>query len=141
MVSLIGHLGHDDASCVTGEGIIEWKEALDRQGVGGRTIREVYLAAAKVVFGWAVENRKLVANPAIGVTLTIRLPGGPKSRCSSGLLPCCGWIGPTNTFLRCCWPFPIGNWKPRLPRPRRLALTLGRLKPILGPANVACDGI
>jgi integrase len=54
---------------------------LDRQGVGGRTIREVYLAAAKVVFGWAVENRKLVANPATGVT--VRVPKRQKLRGAS----------------------------------------------------------
>ncbi len=47
-------------------------------GVSGRTIREVYLAAAKVMFAWAVENRKLTANPATGVS--VRVPKRVRSR-------------------------------------------------------------
>ncbi|WP_375188530.1 site-specific integrase [Sphingobium yanoikuyae] len=61
---LIAHLGHDEPRRITVDDVIGWKEALARRGVSGRTIREVYLAAAKVVFAWAVENRRLDTNPA-----------------------------------------------------------------------------
>jgi integrase len=40
----------------------------------------VYLAAAKVVFAWAVENRRLDANPALGVSVRVpkrHRPRGP----------------------------------------------------------------
>ena len=61
---LIAHLGHDEPRRITVDDVIGWKEALARRGVSGRTILEVYLAAAKVVFAWAVENRRLDTNPA-----------------------------------------------------------------------------
>nr|WP_314472289.1 site-specific integrase [uncultured Sphingomonas sp.] len=77
---LVDHLGHDEPRRISADDIIGWKEALARQGASGRTIREVYLAAAKVVFAWAVENRKLDANPAAGVSVRVpkrHRPRGP----------------------------------------------------------------
>ncbi|WP_313809308.1 hypothetical protein [Sphingobium sp.] len=71
VAGLIAHLGHDDANRITTDDIIGWKEALAGQGVAGRTIREVYLAAAKVVFAWSVENRKISMNPAKDVTVRV----------------------------------------------------------------------
>lgn len=77
---LVDHLGHDEPRSISADDIIDWKEALARQGASGRTIREVYLAAAKVVFAWGVENRKLDANPAAGVSVRVpkrHRPRGP----------------------------------------------------------------
>lgn len=77
---LVEHLGHDEPCRITADDIIGWKEALARQGASGRTIREVYLAATKVVFAWAVENRKLDTNPAAGVSVRVpkrHRPRGP----------------------------------------------------------------
>ncbi|MBZ9649418.1 site-specific integrase [Sphingobium sp. 3R8] len=77
---LVDHLGHDEPRSISADDIIGWKEALARQGASGRTIREVYLAAAKVVFAWGVENRKLDANPAAGVSVRVpkrHRPRGP----------------------------------------------------------------
>ncbi|HUD90817.1 hypothetical protein [Sphingobium sp.] len=71
IASLISHLGHDDANLITADDIIGWKEALARDGIAGRTIREVYLAAIKVVLGWSVENRKIAVNPATDVTVRV----------------------------------------------------------------------
>jgi len=78
---LTGHLGHDDGGRVCADDIIRWKEALADQGVSGRTIREVYLTVSKVVFAWAVENRKLDTNPAAGVS--VRVPKRVRSRGAS----------------------------------------------------------
>ena len=78
VVGLIDHLGHDDASRITPDDIIDWKEALSGQGIAGRTIREVYLAAVKVVFAWSVENRKMSLNPAKDVT--VRVPKAVRMR-------------------------------------------------------------
>jgi integrase len=80
IVHLIEHLGHDEARHVIADNIIGWKESLAGRNVGGRTVREVYLAAAKVVFAWAVENRKLDINPAAGVSVRVpkrHRPRGP----------------------------------------------------------------
>ncbi|MDZ7893516.1 MAG: hypothetical protein U5M50_00275 [Sphingobium sp.] len=80
MAHLVDHLGHDEPRRISADDIIGWKEALARQGASGRTIREVYLAAVKVVFAWGVENRKLDANPAAGVTVRVpkrHRPRGP----------------------------------------------------------------
>lgn len=78
IANLTRHLGHDEALRVSADDIVDWKEALMAQGVSGRTIREVYLAAAKVMFAWAVENRKLAANPATGIS--VRVPKRVRSR-------------------------------------------------------------
>ena len=71
MVDLVRHIGHEDASRYTADDIVSWKEALADRGVSGRTIREVYLAAVKVVLGWSVENRKIAANPATGISVRV----------------------------------------------------------------------
>jgi integrase len=71
IVHLAEHVGHKEPCRITADDIIGWKGALARQGVSGRTIKEVYLGAAKVVFGWAVQNRKVEANPASGVTVRV----------------------------------------------------------------------
>lgn len=78
IVNLTHHLGHDEALRVSADDIVDWKEALMDPGVSGRTVREVYLAAAKVVFAWAVENRKLATNPATGIS--VRVPKRVRSR-------------------------------------------------------------
>lgn len=74
---LVAHLGHDNAAAVTPENIVEWKEALlcDRSQ---RTVREVYLAAVKAVYGWGIENRRLKENPATGIS--VRVPKERKLR-------------------------------------------------------------
>lgn len=77
---LVEYLGHDEPRRISADDIIGWKEALARQGVSGRTIREVYLASIKVVLAWGVENRKLDANPAAGVSVRVpkrHRPRGP----------------------------------------------------------------
>ncbi len=78
IANLTHHLGHDEALRVSADDIVDWKEALMDHGVSGRTVREVYLAAAKVMFAWAVENRKLATNPATGIS--VRVPKRVRSR-------------------------------------------------------------
>lgn len=75
MAMLEEFVGHDDASLVKAEDIIRWKEHLltepNSSGAlrSARTVRETYLAAAKTVFGWGKENRRIAENPATGVTV------------------------------------------------------------------------
>lgn len=63
--ALIIFLGHDDARQVTPENIADWCDDLRHEkGVGARTVSQKYLACVKLVFGVAVEKRKLKENPA-----------------------------------------------------------------------------
>lgn len=63
--SLIEYLGHDDAQRVTPENIADWCDHLRHErGLAARTVSQKYLTVVKVVFGVAVEKRKLKENPA-----------------------------------------------------------------------------
>ncbi len=82
---LTAFLKHDDASKVTPDDIVRWKEHLlieDRIGGGGpreaRTIRDKYLASARALYAWAYENLKIRPNPVDGIG--IRVPKKPKLR-------------------------------------------------------------
>jgi len=71
--SLVIHLGHDDANRVTSDDLIAWKDALlapQREGVKARgqvTVKHKYLGAVKPVFAWAVKNKLIPENPAVGI--------------------------------------------------------------------------
>lgn len=80
--AFVAFIGHDDATRVTPEDVIVWKEhLLQKAGKGGtglsaKTVGETYLSALKTTFRWAVENRKLTDNPAAGA----RVRGGKRVR-------------------------------------------------------------
>lgn len=75
--SLIGHLGHDDATRVSTEDMVAWKDALLAPAGDGRrprsqmTVRHKYIGAVKPVFGWAVANKLITTNPAAGVRVAV----------------------------------------------------------------------
>ncbi|MCX5580795.1 tyrosine-type recombinase/integrase [Kaistia terrae] len=78
MQRLIKHLGHEDASRVTPEDVISFKDARlaeinPRNGkpISPKTVKGSDLAGLKVVFDWSVSNRKLGFNPASEVTLKL----------------------------------------------------------------------
>ncbi|KQB12428.1 integrase [Rhodobacter capsulatus] len=63
--SLIAFLGHDEARNVTAENIADWCDHLRHEkGLAARTVSQKYLTVIKVIFGVAVEKRKLKENPA-----------------------------------------------------------------------------
>lgn len=70
---LISYLGHDDAARIRTTDLIGWKEhLLVEPGRTGklrslRTIGDVYIAAIKVVLGWAADNQCIPNNPATAV--------------------------------------------------------------------------
>jgi site-specific recombinase XerC len=62
-------LGHDDTRAVTARDVVRFKDhRLREEGASAKTIKDGDLAALKSIFGWAVANKKLGANPAAGVT-------------------------------------------------------------------------
>jgi integrase len=75
---LVAFLGHDDASRLTPEDVVAYKNhRLDhvdpRTGrrVSAKTIKDSDLAGLKAVLGWAVVNRLLPSNPAAGLTMKV----------------------------------------------------------------------
>jgi len=87
--SLIGHSGHDDASRVTPDDVIAWKNALltpDPRGERPRspmTVRHGYIGAVKPVFAWAVDNKLIAFNPAKGVRVAV--PRTTQARAEKGV--------------------------------------------------------
>jgi hypothetical protein len=59
--------GITDASKLTADHVIKWKDALLDRGGAVKTINDSKLAALSRVLTWAVENRKLTANVAKGI--------------------------------------------------------------------------
>ena len=62
-------LGHDDASRVTAEDVIRFKDHRISEGLSIKTVRDSDLAALRSVFSWAVANRRMGSNPADGIKL------------------------------------------------------------------------
>ncbi len=76
---LVAFLGHDDPARVTTEDLIAFKdhrlaELNPRNGkpISARTVKNGDLVALRSIFGWAVDNKRMVSNPAIGVTVKLR---------------------------------------------------------------------
>lgn len=67
---LAAFLGHDDATRVTGEDLVRWKEALLEKGLAGSTIRNGKLGPVRTILQWGVDNKRLTANPVsrIGIS-------------------------------------------------------------------------
>jgi integrase len=80
---LVAFLGHDDAARMTADDLVNWKDDLlapqpDGTRRAARTVKDTYLAAARAVFAWGVDNRRLDSNPAAGVR--VRAPKKPRLR-------------------------------------------------------------
>ena len=58
-----------DASRVTPEDVIRWKEALIAVGLSAKTVNDSKLAAVRTVLQWGVDSRRLPTNPAAGVRM------------------------------------------------------------------------
>jgi len=71
-------LGHDDASRVTRDDVVRFKDhrlatisPRSNKPVSARTVNDSDLVALKSVFGWAKTNGKITANPAEGVGIKV----------------------------------------------------------------------
>lgn len=75
----LGHLkaflGHEDATQITPQDIVAWKEDLlagvTRNGTPrtAKTVRDTYLAVAKTILGYGAENHLIPSNAASGITV------------------------------------------------------------------------
>jgi len=115
MDAFVAFLGHDDAQRVTVEDVIRFKDyrlttPSPKTGriPSPKTVKDSDLAGLKTVFGWAVANRKVAANPALGVTLKL---GKPRKLRSKGFTE-----EEAKALLSAAW-----NYKPGQERPRTAA--------------------
>ena len=70
-------LGHDDAQRVTRKDVIAWRDhLLGADGLGAKTINDIYLSTVRSIFTWAHENERLPEN----VAATVRQPKPRKVR-------------------------------------------------------------
>jgi integrase len=63
-------LRHDDASRVTPEDVVRFKDHRLKTA-SPKTVKDSDLAGLKTTFSWAVTNRRLKTNPADGITLKV----------------------------------------------------------------------
>jgi hypothetical protein len=87
MANFVGYLGHDDASRVTRNDVVGFKDhrlasTNPRNGkpISAKTVKDSDLAALKTVFGWAKANGKVDTNPAEGVTIKLTRPRKLRSK-------------------------------------------------------------
>jgi len=87
MAAFVSFLGHDDASRVTPQDVLAFKDhrlaavhPKTGRRVSPKTVKDSDLAGLKTVFGWAVMNRKVASNPAAGITIKLAKPpsSGPR---------------------------------------------------------------
>jgi integrase len=71
-------LDQQDASKLTPEDVVRFKNHRLANGISAKTVKDSDLAALKTVFGWAVSNKLLPSHPAAGITIKLGKP--PKLR-------------------------------------------------------------
>lgn len=71
-LALEGRFPARDIATITDTDAIEWKDTLVTPERTARVVNEVWLAAAKTVFGWALKNKKIAGNPFKSVVVAAR---------------------------------------------------------------------
>lgn len=65
---LVDFLGHDDASRISANDLIRWKDTMVAAELSPRTVRDTRLAPVRTILQWAIRNRRLDGpNPAAAV--------------------------------------------------------------------------
>lgn len=68
--ALVAFLRHDDATLVTRADLIKFKDQ-QLETLAPQTVRNVTIASLRAVFGWALDNDRLPANPARDVKVKV----------------------------------------------------------------------
>jgi hypothetical protein len=84
-LNLQSHFGDRSGSSITHDEAREWKDRLITKKRSARTVSDIWLAAARTVFAWAVKERLIPSNPFIGVTVTV--PRKPRLRETDAFTP------------------------------------------------------
>lgn len=72
------HVDGRDVALISDEDAVGWKDKLMSGAVSGRTVNEVWLTAARRVFNWVKDQKKISANPFDGVKVATSRAGGTK---------------------------------------------------------------
>lgn len=67
MSRFVAFLKHDDAPAVTPDDVVRFKDHRLAEGVSPKTVGDSDVAGLRAVFKWAVGNKKLPINPALGI--------------------------------------------------------------------------
>ena len=83
----VAFLKHDDATRVSADDVVAFKDyrlstpsAKTGKIPSAKTVKDSDLSALKTLFGWAVVNRKLLENPAAGLTIKLGKPRRMRSK-------------------------------------------------------------
>jgi integrase len=71
-----------DVALITGDDAVAWKDKLMAGEVSGRTVNEVWLTAARRVFNWVKDQKKIASNPFDGVKVATARTGPTKGEFS-----------------------------------------------------------
>ncbi|MGN7127308.1 tyrosine-type recombinase/integrase [Methylorubrum thiocyanatum] len=74
--SLTAHVGHGEASRITPENVIGWKDARLASGRAVKTINDSDLACIRALYRWGIANRLVKENPAVGVQVAAKRKAG-----------------------------------------------------------------
>ncbi|WP_455960380.1 tyrosine-type recombinase/integrase [Methylorubrum aminovorans] len=74
--SLTAHVGHGEASRITPENVIGWKDARLASGRSVKTINDSDLACIRALYRWGIANRLVKENPAVGVQVAAKRKAG-----------------------------------------------------------------
>jgi integrase len=74
-LDLQSHFADRSAGSITEDEARAWKDRLITPKRSARTVSDIWVAAARTVFAWALKERLIQANPFVGVTVTV-----PKKR-------------------------------------------------------------
>lgn len=67
MARFVAFLGHDDALAVTAANVVGFKNRRLAGDISPKTVGDSDVAGLRSVFNWAVGNKKLANNPAVGI--------------------------------------------------------------------------
>lgn len=74
--SLAGHVGHEDALRITDHDIVRWKDSRVAAGRSAKTVNDSDLACLRAMYRFAMANKLLASNPAMGVKVSAKRRAG-----------------------------------------------------------------
>lgn len=70
-LDLQSHFADCTANSITQDDARKWKDRLVTKKRSAKTVSDIWLVAARTVFGWALKEQLIQANPFMGVTVTV----------------------------------------------------------------------
>ena len=77
---LVSFLGHENATALTANDLLQWKSSMVDAGLRPKTVRDAKLAPVRAILQWGVQNQHLAENVAEKVTIDVRAKQGEKKR-------------------------------------------------------------